>query len=99
MLPAAIPSRFTVGAARIRLMKNADTRMSPPVTANTAPVLNTPSRTPASAGPAKKPTLSIELVATLVAVNSFGDRAIEATRAAWAGRNGVAAIPTTAAIM
>ena len=64
----------------------------------TAPGPNAASSRPPIAGPAKMPMLSIALAETLAAVSSSGVRASEGTRAAWAGRNAVAATPTRAAI-
>ena len=62
----------------------------------TAPGPNAASSRPPIAGPAKMPMLSIALAETLAAVSSSGVRASEGTRAAWAGRNAVAATPTRA---
>ena len=57
----------------------------------------TASNSPPSAGPAKKPTLSIVLEATLAAVSSPESRASFGKSAAWAGRNGVPASDVTIA--
>ena len=58
--------------------------------AKTTPVLVSASRRPPSAGPAKLPTLSIELDATFAAVSSSGRVASDGSSAACAGRNAVA---------
>jgi hypothetical protein len=76
----------------------ADHSTAPAVTRNTVPTLVHASSNPPIAGPRKMPTLSIVLAATFAAVSSSGVRASVGTRAASAGRNAVAATPTSAAI-
>src|SRR5260221_13635962 len=57
----------------------------------------TASSNPASAGPAKNPTLSIVLDATFAAVSSAGSRASDGSSAADAGRNAVPSTTTAVA--
>ena len=55
-------------------------------------MLATPSRRPASAGPAKRAMLSTPLATAFAAVSSSGVRASDGVSAACAERNGVFAI-------
>ena len=70
-------------------MRTAEQTKAEAVMRKTTPVLATTSRTPASAGPTKKPRLSIVLATAFAAVSSPGVRAAEGVTAAMAGRNGV----------
>ena len=78
-----------------RLMKNVDRRNVDAVVKNTTSVLAAASRSPASAGPTKRPMLSSVLTTAFAAVSSPGVRATDGVSAASAGRNGV---PTIIAI-
>jgi hypothetical protein len=91
----AFLSRPTGGSARTRPISEADQRNIAAVTANTTPVSVTATRSPPSAGPAKLPTLSIVLEATLAAVSSAGSRAREGRIAACAGWKAVATTATS----
>ena len=64
----------------------------------TAPGPEAASSRPPIAGPPKIPMLSIALADTFAAVSSSGVRTSDGTRAACAGRNAVAAIPTRPAM-
>ena len=76
----------------IRSRKSDDATMSSAVVRKTRPVLATPSRMPASAGPAKTAMLSTPLATAFAAVSSSGVRASAGVSAAWDERNGVVAI-------
>ena len=91
---AASPSE----TGRIPEIRKADQSKREAVTTKTVPGPVAASRMPPMAGPPKMPTLSIELAATFAAVSSSGVRASVGTRAACAGRNAVAAIPTAPAM-
>ena len=68
--PLGLALRPRPAARGSRLTKKADQRTRPAFAQSTVAGLVNPSMTPASAGPAKKPTLSIELEVTLAAVSS-----------------------------
>ena len=76
-------------------MRNAEHSSAAVVTTKTVPGPLATNRSPPRAGPPKMPMLSIELAATFAAVSSSGVRASEGISAAWAGRNGVAAMLTS----
>ncbi len=73
--------------------RNADeTTIRAAVVRKTTPVLATPNRTPASAGPANTAMLSTPLATAFAAVSSSGVRASDGVSAACEERNGVVAI-------
>ncbi len=83
---------------RGELMKNVDSRNVDAVVKNTISVLAAASKTPAIAGPTKRPMLSSVLTTALAAVSSPGVLATVGMSAASAGRKGVPTIMASPAI-
>ena len=81
--------------ALTRAMNDALHAKAAAVTANTTAGPWMASRRAPSAGPTNEPTLSIVLEETFAAVSSSGDRAIDGSSAASAGRNTVPATVAT----
>ena len=94
---AASPSAFGRGSLRTCSTHNADQRNVPAVTAKTADGPLTASTTPPIAGPTRKPTLAIVLIATFADVSSSGVVASDGSNAACAGGKAVETIETKTA--
>ena len=73
-----------------RMTKSPESNTSPTLKRKTVPVLVTPRRSPAIAGPTKTARLSTVLATAFAAVSSRGDCANEGVMAACAGLKGVA---------